>query len=202
MQVNVILSDVNSRIKANPALRTRPEFKNILMQVQLYKKENLKLRELLPTIKPEMRSAFLGNFTKTFADIIASIRRQYLLILQEEAEGDKARQAGFSLGNLPLKELGPLLTDQAKEFSRIRSTLGHARDEKYKTRETLVRLYDQRQNAIRLIEEEGKSYLRVCREFASVGAESCVTRTADGFRSEIVSLLEKQLKRESPPGSA
>ncbi len=202
MQVNVILSDVNSRIRANPALRARAEFKNIFMQVQLYNKENKKLRELLPTIKPEMRTAFLTNFTKTFADIIASIRRQYLSILQEEAEADKARQAGFSLAHLPLKELGPLLTDQAREFSRIRSTLGHARDEKYKTRETLVRLYDQRQQAIRLIEQEAKSYVRVCRDFAELGQESCVTRTADGFRTEIVTLLEKQLKRESPLGRA
>jgi hypothetical protein len=201
MQVNVILSDVNSRMKADPSLRARSEFKNILMQVQLYKKENQKLRELLPTIKPEMRTAFLGNFTKTFAEIIASIRRQYLSILEEEAEADKARQAGFSLANLPLKELAPLLTDQAKEFSRVRSTLAHARDEKYKTRETLVRLYDQRQEAIRLIEQEAKSYVRVCRDFAAVGSETCVTRMADGFRSELVILLEKQLKRDSPPGN-
>ncbi len=147
-----------------------------------------------------MRTAFLGNFTKTFSDIIASIRRQYLFILQEEMQADKARQAGFSLARLPLKELGPLLTDQAREFSRIRSTLAHARDEKYKTRETLVRLYDHRQEAIRLIEQEAKSYVRVCREFAAVGEETCVSRTADGFRSEVVGLLERQLKRDSPAG--
>jgi hypothetical protein len=201
MQVNVILSDVNSRMKATPALRARPEYKNILMQVQLYNRENQKLKELLPTIKPEMRNAFLGNFTKTFGEIIGSIRRHYLAILQEEAAGDKARQAGFSLAHLPLKELGPLLTDQAREFSRIRSTLAYARVERYKTREVLVRLYDQRQEALRLIEEEAKSYVKVCRDFAAVGAEGCVTRTADGFRSEVVAILERQLKRETPPGA-
>jgi hypothetical protein len=200
MPVNVILSDMNSRIKADPAMRMRPEFKNILMQVQLYRKENQKLKELLPTIKPEMRTAFLGNFTKTFGEIIGSIRRNYVAILQAEAEADTARQAGFSLTRLPLKELGPLLMDQAKEFSRMRSILGFAKDEKYKTREILVRLYDNRQAAMRMIEEESRAYIKVCREFVKIGAETCITRTADGFRSEIVTLLEKQLKRGEPAG--
>jgi hypothetical protein len=75
MQVNVILSDVNSRIKTNPSLRQRSAVKNILVQVQLYNRENQKMRELSPTIKDEMRAAFFGNFTQRFNEINESIRR-------------------------------------------------------------------------------------------------------------------------------
>jgi len=47
LQVNVILSDVGSRIKAEPSLRTNSAVKNILVQYKLLKKENEKMRELL-----------------------------------------------------------------------------------------------------------------------------------------------------------
>lgn len=198
MQVNVILSDINARLKANPSIRAHPAIKNILMQVQVYKRENAKLKELLPTIKPEMRTSFLGNFTKAFTEIIASIRKQYLSLLQEEEAARENKKKSFSLALVPLKELNPLLMSQAKEFSRMRSTLAHARDEKYKTREILVRLYDERHDAVRMIEEELKVYRTMCRDVTSFGPEACVAGIADGFRQEIVGVLEKQLKWEAP----
>ena len=134
LQVGAILADVNARIKRNPALRSHAAIKNILMQVQRYNGENKKMRELLPTIKPEMRTSFLANFTRTFDEIIGSIRRQYAAILQEEAAAEKGSREDFRWSLLPLKELAPLLASQAREVARIRSTLAHARDEKYKTR--------------------------------------------------------------------
>ena len=198
LQVGVILADVNARIKANPALRAQAAFKNILMQVQRYNGENQKMRELLPTIKPEMRTAFLANFTRTFDEIIGSIRRHYLSILQEEKAAEKSRQEGFSLSLMPLKDLSPLLASQAREVARIRSTLAHARDEKYKTREVLVRLYDGRQAVLKLIEEEGKVYRRICQRTLQYDLEACSLAIACGFRDEIVGILEKQSKREEP----
>jgi hypothetical protein len=198
MQVNVILSDVNARIKSNPALRVHPAIKNILMQVQLYNKENGKLKELLPTIKPEMRAAFLRNFIAAFNAITARIRKNYLILLQEEMGAKSPEDEGFSLSLLPLKEIGPLLTNQAKELARMRSTLAHAREEKYKTREILVRLYDQRQDAIRMIEQELAVYRSICVGFPRFSQESCTLGIADGFRAEIIGILEKQIKWEEP----
>jgi hypothetical protein len=196
MQVNVILSDVNARMKADPRLRSHPAIKNILMQVQLYNKENRKLKELLPTIKPELRTSFLGNFTRTFDTIVGSIRRQYGTLLQEELNAREEAEAveAFSLDAVPLKDLAPFLVIQAKEFSRIRSTLGYAREEKYKTREILVRLYDQRQDAIRMIEEEVGAYRNVCKSAPRFPADRCVSGIADGFRSGIIDVLEKEIR--------
>ena len=198
LQVGVILQDVNARIKRNPALRSHAAIKNILMQVQRYNGENQKMRELLPTIKPEMRTSFLANFTRTFEEIIGSIRRHYLSILHEEAAAEKARQEGFSLGLMPLKELAPLLVSQAREIARMRSTLAHAREEKYKTREVLVRLYDGRQAVLKLIEDEGKVYRRICQRTLQYDLEACSLAIATGFRDEIVGILDKQGRREEP----
>src|SRR5208282_3186897 len=121
LQVGAILGDVNARLKTNPGLRGNTAVKNILMQVERYNTENRKMRELIPTIKPEMRASFLSNFSRTFDEIIGSIRRQYSTLLQEESAADKARKEGFSLAALPLRELAPLLATQAREVLKFRS---------------------------------------------------------------------------------
>jgi hypothetical protein len=197
LEVGAILTDVNARIKQNPALRAHGAIKNILMQVQRYNGENQKMRELLPTIKPELRTSFLANFTRTFEEIIGSIKRNYLAVLQEEVTVQKGKKEGFSLTLVPLKELAPLLATQAKEIARIRSTLAHARDEKYKTRESLVHLYDGRQAALKLVDDEARSYRRLCQGLQQ-DELSCAEAMANGFRDELVTILEKQGKREEP----
>ena len=185
LQVGAILADVNARLKTNPALRAHPAVKNILMQVQRYNAENQKMRELLPTIKPEMRTSFLANFTRTFDEIIGSIRRQYAAILQEEAAADKARKEGFSLALLPLKELAPLLASQAREVSRFRSTLAHAREEKYKTRE--VPRAPVRRPAGRAEARRGrvKAYRRLCQRIQPDDMDAVPAAMATGFRDEV-----------------
>ncbi len=196
LQVSAILADVNARLKSDPSLRAHAAVKNILMQVQRYNAENQKMRELVSTIKPEMRQSFLANFTRTFEEIIGSIRRQYGALLQEEAAAQVVQKEGFSLSLVPLKELAPLLLSQAKEFARFRSTLAHAREEKYKTREVLVRLYDGRQAVLKLVEDEARSYRRLCQRVQPSEIDVCALAMAAGFRDEVAALLEKQGKKE------
>ena len=196
LQVSAILADVNARVKSDPSLRAHVAVKNILMQVQRYNAENQKMRELVATIRPEMRQSFLANFTRTFDEIIGSIRRQYATLLQEEADVGATRKEGFSLAQAPLKELAPLLLSQAKEVSRFRSTFAHAREEKYKTREVLVRLYDGRPALLKLVEEEMRAYRRVCQQVQPGGIDECASAMAAGFRDEVAALLEKRGKEE------
>jgi hypothetical protein len=200
LQVNAILSDIGSRIKADPSLRTKSAVKNILVQYKLLKKENEKMRELLPMIKNEMKPAFLGNFTQTFNGIAESIRRNYDALLQEEAASEKPVNPAFSLALVPLKGLAPLLLEQAKEFCRAKSTLAYAREDKYKTRGILEALYDGRHDTIRLIEEERKRSAGVCVEAPQFTAETCAVGIANGFRDEILGVFERQLKRDDLPG--
>jgi hypothetical protein len=196
MQVNVILADLKTRVKINPGLRSDPAFKNVLMQVQLYNRENQKMRELLPTIKPEMQTSFLANFTHTFDDIIGSIRRNYQSILVAEAEARRAKQEGFSLAAMPLRELAPFLTNQARELARMRSTLAFSREEKYKTREILVRLYESRHDILRLVEDEVTIDRRMCQMAHQWDLDGCARIAANGFRDEIVALMEKQARKD------
>jgi hypothetical protein len=198
LEVGAIVEAVKTKIKNNPAARAHPSIKNILAQVQVYNKENKKMRELLPMIKPEMRVSFLANFSRTFGEIVGSIRRHYAAFLQEEAAASKSRPAGFSLAVLPLKDLGPLLATQAREIARIRSTLAHAREEKYKTREVLVRLYDSRHQVLTLIEDELRMYRGICKETLQYDLEACALEISVGFRDQVVEILEKQSKREQP----
>ena len=146
-----------------------------------------------------MKPAFLGNFTQTFNGIAESIRRNYTALLQEEAAAEQPVNPAFSLALVPLKGLAPLLLEQAKEFRRAMSTLAHAREDKYKTRETLVALYDGRHDVIRLIEDERKRSAGVCVEVPQFTAEMCAVGIANGFRDEILGVYERQLKRDDLP---
>ena len=101
LEVSSIVAAVKAKIKSNPALRANQAIKNILVQVQVYNKENQKMRELLPMIKPEMRTSFLANFTRTFDGIVGSIRRHYSVLLQEEAAASKSKQPGSPLPSFP-----------------------------------------------------------------------------------------------------
>jgi hypothetical protein len=194
--VDAILADLKARVKANPELRARSAVQNILVQVKLYNRENRTMRQLLPTIRPEMRTAFLGNFTRTFTQIIASIRRQYLALLEEQAASERAGHPAFALGLVGLKPLAPLLVNQARELARMRSTLGYARGDKYKTREVLVALYEGRHDALRLIEEERAMCGAICAAAPQFGAEACLLGVVNGFRDEIIRIYERQLRRD------
>ena len=198
VEVSSIVQAVKAKIESKPDLRAHPAIKNILVQVQLYNKENQKMQELLPMIRPEMRASFLANFTRTFEGIVGSIRRQYAALLQEEVAASKNSQQEFSLALLPLKDLAPLLASQAQEVSRMRSTLAYAREEKYKTREVLVRLYDSRHQVLGLIEDEVKMYRKICRDTLQYDLGACSQEIAVGFRDQITGILEKQSRREEP----
>ncbi len=196
MPVDAILADIKARVRADPALQSHAAVKNILVQVKLYNRENRTMKQLLPTIKPEMRTAFLGNFTRTFSGIIGSIRRHYLALLQEQAEAERAGRPAFSLSQVPLKPVAPLLVNQARELARMRSTLGYARGDKYKTREVLVALYEGRHDALRLIEAERGACAEACAAAPQFGAEACLIGLVNGFRDEIIGVYERQLRRD------
>jgi hypothetical protein len=51
---------------------------------------------------------------------------------------------------------------------------------------------------LKLIEEEGKVYRRICQRTLQYDLEACSLAIASGFRDEVVGILEKQGKREEP----
>jgi hypothetical protein len=80
----------------------------------------------------------------------------------------------------------------------MRSTLAHARDEKYKTREVLVRLYDQRHDLLKLVEDEVQMYRKICQRMLQYDLDGCAREIANGFRDEVAGVLERQGRRDEP----
>ncbi len=191
IELNTIISDLKERISRQPELQKHPAVKNIYMQLNIYQKEKEKMQELSPKIKEDMEPTFKQNFEEAFERIFDSIRKNYSIILSEEAARKRAAEEKDILKLLPIKSLVPLLTGQATEISRIRSTLAFAAEDKYKTRSILVNLYEGREKTLSLVEAESRAYLDFCSQAERPNPEECAANTATRFREELVRILER-----------
>jgi hypothetical protein len=203
LSVNAILADIKNRIRQNPETQKNPAVKNIFVQVSLFQKEKKKMEELMPMIKDELRGSFKENFQKIFQRIFASIRKNYADLLTEE-ETSRLQEDSRSdiLYRASLKSLSPLLAEQAKEVSRLRSTLAYARMDKYKTRAVLVGLYKSKGSYLGLLDKENASYGRLCHELSSESGIDCPATLGRRLASELVRVLEKLARLEAPPQSS
>jgi len=200
LPANAILANIKQRIQSSPDFLKHPSVKKIFVQVALYQKEKKKMDELLPTIRPDLQPTFRRNFQVVFQRIFDRIRKNFTDILNEE-EARRQEQAGKAdaLYHLSLKNLAPLLNDQAKEVSRLRSTLAFARTDKYKTRPTLVSAYKDKDFYLGLIEKESAAYDALCAELRSQGGPNCPAHLGKRLGSELVRVLEKLARVEAPP---
>ncbi len=191
LDVQAILTDVRRRVQADSGLQKHPAIKNILLQFQLYQKEWEKMQELAPNIREENETTFKQNFRAVFQRTFESIRRHYAGFLQEkEAHRGREQPPLDLLRRLALKELvGPLLR-QAQAISRIRSTLGYAAEERYKTREILVRVYERRRETLDLVELEMKKYRELCERAGQPDPDCCALAASARMRDELVRILE------------
>jgi len=191
IELNTIISELKERIDRQPELQKHPAVKNIYMQLNIYQKEKEKMQELSPKIKEDMESTFKQNFEEAFERIFESIRKNYSIIISEEAARKRAALEKDILKLLPIKNLVPLLTEQATEISRIRSTLAFAAEDKYKIRSILVNLYEGRERVLSMVEAENRAYLDLCSQAERANPKECAGNTAARFREELVRILER-----------
>jgi len=198
--VNAILADIKQRIRLNGDFQKHPSVKNIFVQVTIYQKEKKKMEDLLPTIKEDKRETFRRNFQEVFQKIFGSIRKNYADLLAEE-EARRLEQEGQSdiLYLASLKSLVPLLNDQAKEVSRLRSTLSFARSDKYKTRAVLVSVFKDRAFFLGLMDSENAVYARLCAELGRKSGLDCPPALGKRLGGELVRVLERLARVEAPP---
>jgi hypothetical protein len=201
--VDAILANLKQRLRLNVEFLKHPAVKNIFVQVSIYQKERKKMLDLLPAIKADKREIFRLNFQSIFQGIFQSIRRNYSDLLVEE-EANRQRQLSESdiLYRASLKSLVPLLTAQAKEVSRLRSTLAFARADKYKTRAVLVSVYKDKASFLGLMEKEYASYARLCAELGRRSGLDCPPALGKRLGSELVRVLEKLARLEAVPQGA
>jgi len=200
LQVGAILGDIKRRIQSDPGFRQHPAVKNILMQVSLYQSEKKKMDELLPTIQPDRREVFRRNFQEAFQRAFDSIRKNFSDILTEE----QARQQGQErqedlLVKTSIRSLAGPLLEQARQVSRLRSTLAFAREDKFKTRGVLVSLFRERKDFVGLIERERSHYGQLCGELAGQTAISCPAHLSQRLRDELILIVLRMEKVEETP---
>ena len=198
--VDAILANLKQRIRLNGDFLKHPAVKNIFVQVTIYQKEKKKMQDLMPTIMEDKRETFRRNFQDIFQKIFASIRKNYAELLVEE-EARRREQEGRSdiLYRASLKSLNPLLTEQAKEVSRLRSTLAFARADKYKTRAVLVSVFKDKASFLGLMERENAAYARLCLELGRKSGLDCASVLGKRLGAETVRVLEKLARVEAPP---
>ena len=191
-----ILQDVNRRIRESPEAEKHKPVKMILLQVGMFRKEQETFKKLLPTIKQENKRAFVLNFKKRFGEIIDKIKRNYIDLL--EKENPPTEDVRNPLEIVALAAVAPILTAQCQVLARILSTLGFVREEKYKTREILMRLAEVRDSMTGLFEREMRHYGRLAEaldparieEYGSADVSGLLSRL---LRQEIVMFLEREI---------
>jgi hypothetical protein len=198
--INLIIADILSKIKENPQYKNNPAVKMILTQVFIYKRERETMKKLSPNIKDKKKAeAFYRNFNITFNKIFENIQKNYSELLNEEKKENLKNIDKNILANISLKRLVPLFTKQAREFSRIRSTLAFALEDKYKTREIMVSIARQKESFLKLIEQENTLYYELCNNLKVLNPKDYALNISLSFAIEIALVLEKSaLKLEEP----
>ncbi len=192
MEVNAIIAKIQERVAKDPNLRNAPPVKNILFQVDRYRRELQNMKELAPNIPKEKSAAFRSNFKATFDEISRKIQENYVALLREEQVDEKPVVRKSMFLRFDLRPLGPFFATQAQELSRIRSILAFAEKERFKTREILSGILSRRDSSVTLIERELKEYERIwfghgdelAREFAAEIAEHLGRKSSPGTEDE------------------
>lgn len=149
-----IMADIQGRIQADPETAKIPSIKSIVFEFQAYKKEQTSFRELSPKISDERAPAFFTAYKQRVEQITQAIRNKYANLLSEEtSDSRKARQASAEK-ELVNEALAKVLSAQAQEISRVRSTLILAVQEGRGFREDMLKLGERRDITLSLVEEQ------------------------------------------------
>ena len=188
LEINSIISVIREQVLVDPKMKQHPAVKKIIMQINLYSREHQKMKGMIANIRPENRATFLTNYKQRIGAIFASIKSNFAAL---EIEG--AQDHTSILKQIPLKDLVPFFTAQARQLSIVRSTFTFACEEKYKTRELLVGLYNRRGSTLRMLENEVAEYRQACQKASLSSTEECERTVSNAFKDEVVALFERKL---------
>lgn len=193
LEIKEIIKDINDRVQEDPDLKNNLSVKNILMQINIYKKELENMSKLAPNIPPEKKESFAQNYRKTFDEIYRSIQENYYHVIQDQQQKIEDMVSASPLLQYDIKSMSRLFLNQAGEVSRVRSSLFFAAKEGFKTREALVRLSERKRGIMNYFEEERKRYHHM-----TEGDEQKIRTIGKAFGTEIIYVLSKQLNRITP----
>lgn len=151
-----VVAEVKARVAANAELAKNPHVKNIFMEIQLYQKEFSQFATLSPTIPDDRAPAFFMNYKKRLDGILDTIQGHFRDIqMAEDAEMRKEFQRQEE-DQFVFPELVKLISTQAQELSKVRSSIFHALQEGYQIRNLLLKLVERKDPFFALLDEELK----------------------------------------------
>ncbi len=154
--VEELVAEVKARVSGNPELAKNPHVKNIFMEIQLYQKEFSQFAALSPQIPDDRAPTFFMNYKKRLDGILDNVHAHFRDIrLAEDAEMRKEFQRQEE-EHFVVPELVKLLSAQAQELTKVRSSIFHALQEGYQIRNLLLKLVERREPFLALLEEELK----------------------------------------------
>jgi hypothetical protein len=154
--VEELVGEVKARISGNPELAKNPHVKNIFMEIQLYQKEFAQFSALSPQIPDDRAPTFFMNYKKRLDGILDNVHAHFRDIrLAEDAEMRKEFQRQEE-EHFVVPELVKLISTQAQELTKVRSSIFHALQEGYQIRNLLLKLVERREPFLALLEEELK----------------------------------------------
>jgi len=152
--VEEIVAEVKARVAGNPELVKNPHVKNIFMEIQLYQKEFAQFAAMSPEIPDDRAPTFFANYKKRLDGILDNVHTHFRDIrMAEDAEMRKEFQVQEE-DQFVTPELVKLISNQAQELTKVRSSIFHALQEGYQIRNLLLKLTERRDPLIALLDEE------------------------------------------------
>ena len=187
LEVREIISEILDAVAIDPATKSHPAVKNIMLQVGKYRRETENLKKLLGSAPEDKRAAIVKNSKAIFAEIFSSIKKNYGEFASEQARKKRPKVVN-PLSPADLKPLSKMFLSQGEEFSRLRSTVAFARREQTGIREMLGSLEGQRDKTIGIVEREAEAYK------VRAGSENAALRITRAFAVDICTLIEREGK--------
>ena len=179
-----VIAEVGRRLNEKPELKQNSYIKNILMQVQLYKKELAETQRLAASMPKEKAAGLAANFKKRVDEITERARENYYKLLAEiEPRPEKPLEG---LPSYNLKPLSPIYEAQAKVFQNLASRFALVEEQHSGIREILLPLAPRKESYLKLFERELEAFTGL------EPFEGGRRRAAREFTREIVRILKKE----------
>ncbi len=185
LEVREIMAQVQQAAQKDPAVKSDPAIKNILLQITKYRNEAERLRKLTQKAPEKQRAAILQNFQSSFAEIFASIKKNYAEFAHHQALKD-APPSRNPLERYRISAFTRLYLPQAEKLTRLRATITYVRREQEAVRGTLLRLTADKQTVFATVRAELDAY-----EHAT-GSRRLARQLARAFALEIISTIERE----------
>jgi hypothetical protein len=154
--VEEVVAEVKARVAGNPDLAKNPHVKNVFMEIQLYQKEFAQFATMSPQIPDDRAPTFFANYKKRLDGILDNLHAHFREIRRAEDAELRKEFLYQEEDQFVTPDLVKLISTQAQEMTKVRSSIFHALQEGYQIRNLLLKLTERRDPVLVLFDEELK----------------------------------------------